>query len=353
VKSHTGTPATWGSRLRRTAVVALACMTLVVAATGCGSSNSSGSPGSSGAGQSFSLRLSSDVPATSAAGLAAAFFAKQVDELTKGKVKIQVFPLSQLGSEATVLAGIQTGSIDFADLYSGSVAGQLPKLGLFSLPFLIRNEAGAQALFNSPTTATILDSLSQKGVKGLYVASNGPFELLTKKMISTPADLAGLKLRVNTDPISTAMLKALNATAVPLPSLQVYSALQQDVVSGAISAPAGFVSLKWFEVAKQLTQIEPQWDAQAMVMSSTTANRLPQEYQDAITKAGKATLDYNKQTVDKATQEQLTLLKQGGVQFSTPDKAPFLDLVKPLYSQFADGIGADAIAQANMIEQSY
>lgn len=340
-------------RTRIPAVAGLVALGLLAAACG-GSSGSSGSSSQSAdSGKTYSLRLSSDLPPNAAGGKAEVYFASQVDKLTNGHVKVKVYPLSQLGTEAAVLTGVQTGSIDFADLYTGSVTGQLPVLGLYSLPFLIRSEKGAQALFTSKVTDSVLSSLSSKGLKGLVVISNGPFEVLATKAINQPQDFRGLKLRINTDPISTAMIKAFDGTAVPLPSLQVYSALQQGVVSGTISAPAGMVSLKWYEVAKQLSAIEPQWDCQVFVASPQTMSRLPKNYQQAVLQAADLTSKYDAGIADQATNDNLQALTTNGVQVVHPNKAPFRSIGEQIYAQFDSSIGANNISEAKKVEEKY
>lgn len=322
---------------------------VALAQVACGSPSSASAGGST---ETFNLRLSGDLPTSSAGAKAETYFAQQVKQLTNGHVNIQIFPLSQLGTEAAVLTGVQTGSIDFADVYTGSVTGQLPTLGLYSLPFLIRSENGAHALYNSNVSKTILTGLTGSNLTGLLIFSNGPFEVIAVRPINTPNDFHGLKIRTNTDAISVAMLKVFGATAVPLPSLQVYSALQQGTATGTISAPAGMVALKWYEVAKELSQLDPQWDTQALLASPKTMSRLPRDYQNAIMKAVEATRTYNGSTAAALTQKNLDLLRATGTTFLMPDKAPFRTIAATIYDQFANSIGAENLKQAERIEAS-
>ncbi len=342
-------------RTRRPALAILgATMAFGVAACGSATSGSVASHTSTASGKTFTLRLSSDLPASSAGGQTDAYFAKEVHTLTGGHVTVNVYPLSQLGTEATVLTAVQSGSIDFADLNTSSITGQIPKLGLFSLPFLIHSEQGAAALFTSSVATGILSGMQSNGVQGLAIISNGPFELLADRAATKPSDLNGMKIRVVTDPISTAMVKAFGASAVPLPSLQVYSALQQGVVDGAITALPGFIALKWDEAVKQLSMLNPQWDVQALIASPATMSRLPASYRQDVLEAVKKAQAYDASVTAPTTQADLKQLQAAGVTVNqVPDPAPFRSTAKALYSQFSSSIGSSAISAAEKVESSY
>lgn len=348
----------WGGR--KWGVAGLTALVALVAAA-CGSSASNATSSAStashtpgGGGATFSLRLSSDLPAAAAGGQVDAYFAKEVQKLTHGRVTVKVYPLSQLGTEATVLTAVQSGSIDFADLNTGSIDGQIPKLGLYSLPFLIHSEKGAAALFTSSVSTQILSGMKSNGVDGLAILSNGPFELLADKAVTTPTDLKGMKIRVVTDPISTAMVTAFGASPVPLPSLQVYSALQQGVVDGAITAPPGFVALKWDEVAKHLSMLNPQWDVQALVASPATMARLPASDRQAVLTAVQKAQAYDANVATPATNTSINQMKSSGVTVTqVSDMAPFRTIAEKIYPQFASTIGSSAISAAEKVESSY
>ncbi|HEY4280944.1 MAG TPA: TRAP transporter substrate-binding protein [Conexibacter sp.] len=346
-------PALRRTRAAKAAAAVLAAGLITTAAAGCGSSSATGASNGGSSGGSFSLKLSGDLPPDSSGGKTEAYFAQQVEKLTGGHVTVKVFPLSQLGTEDKILTDIKTGSLDFADLNTSSITGQIPSLGLYSLPFLIRSEEGAQALYSSPLSREMLDSLSSDGVQGLQIISNGPFEVLAKKAINTPVDFSGMKLRVVTDPISTAMIKKFNANAVPLPSLQVYSGLQQGVIDGAISAPAGFLQLKWYEVARTLNDLDQQWDTQVLLASPQTMRRLPAQYRDAVVRASEMARDYDNSIATRTEAGFEAQLKARGVTVVRPDKTPFRTEAETLYPQFESSIGADRIKQAQQIESAY
>jgi tripartite ATP-independent transporter DctP family solute receptor len=301
----------------------------------------------------MTLRLATDIPDTAAAALADKHFIQDVSTTTGGKVKINFYPASQLGSEQALVTGVQSGTIDMIDLPASEISGTFPKLGLFNIPFLIPSEQGASALFASSVGQSTLSSVNEQGVHALMYLSNGPFNILAKKPVTTPADLKGMKIRTTTDSVSVNLFKALGASPVPLAAAQVYSALQQGVVDGADGTVGGFSGLKWDEQAKYLSDVKPQWDVEVLMISNNAWNKMNAATQTAFTSAVKDTQTFNAANDQQTYNQLISAMKSAGATVVSADTNAFRSATGSIRATFANTVGQSTVDAAFALESKY
>lgn len=258
----------------------MACGVLV----GCGSGSASTS-NSSNPGGSYTLKLGSDQGSTTYSYQGDLRFAADLKSLTHGHVTVQLFPGSSLGTESSMVTGLEQGSLDLGDLCTCNLSGELTVLGLFDLPYLVLTQQQAVALTKSSAMNGVKSKLAASGLTVLGIKPIGPIGLEATKAATDPSEIQGMKLRTVTNPVTTAFFKKLGAIVTPLPPTQVYSALQQGVVNGTTASLPAIVGDKWYEPAKVYSEIDETFLYQLLVASTVALHRLPKPYQADIAKA--------------------------------------------------------------------
>lgn len=180
--------------------------------------------------------------------------AKEVKEKTNGRIDIQVFPNSQLGSGKEMVEMVSSGALQMVTEGAGAVAAFLPPLSVIEAPYLWRDPAHMSKLAGTPFFAKLNEDLvAKRGMRMLNVTYYGKRHLTTgSKPVKTPADMAGFKVRVPPVDVFRAMAEAWGARATPIAFGELYLALSQGVVDGQENPLPTIQSAKLYEVQKYL-----------------------------------------------------------------------------------------------------
>jgi len=197
---------------------------------------------------------------TTAWGMGAQYFTDLVKERSGGKINIKVYPGSQLttGKQTNAFLLVRNGTIDFAVQSSINYSPQLVELNLFALPFFIANQpdryAALDAIKAGKAGEMVIKAIEDKGVKFLGFGENGFRELTnSRKAIRTPADLAGMKIRVVGSPLFLDTFRALGANPVNMNWSDTMAAIQQGVVDGQENPISTFFPVKMHDFHKFMT----------------------------------------------------------------------------------------------------
>ena len=160
-------------------------------------------------------------------------FKKLVEAESKGEIKVNIFPQAQLGGERDLAEGVRMGTIEIASVAAGNLAGFVPELQLFGIPFLFPTAKQVYAVLDGEVGKDIAAIMASKGFVSLAFWEVG-FRNMTNntRPIKTPEDMKGLKIRVQESKIWIQFMNRLGAVATPIPFGELYSALQQKVVDG-------------------------------------------------------------------------------------------------------------------------
>ncbi len=171
---------------------------------------------------------------TSPKHAAALAFKGCIETKTSGNIEVQVFPASQLGGGPEVMEGLQLGTIELGVVHDGPISALYKPFAVFALPYLFDDQAMAWSVVDGKFGDEIAaDMLSKTGIRLLAMADNGVRNFTnSKRPISTPADMEGLKMRVMTAPVWVKLVESLGASATPVPWPELPGALQQGVVDG-------------------------------------------------------------------------------------------------------------------------
>ncbi len=165
---------------------------------------------------------------------AALAFQRYVEAESDGSLKVELFPASQLGTAAEVLEGLQFGTIQIGVVHDGPISGFFRPIELFSIPFLFANQPEAYSVFDGEFGELFAERMvAESGLRPLAIADNGIRHLTNDvRPIRTPADMRGLKIRVQPSPIYEALINSLGASPAAIAWPELPSALQQGVVDG-------------------------------------------------------------------------------------------------------------------------
>jgi len=226
-------------------------------------------------------------------GQAAQFFAEQVNKRLAGKVKVEVFPNSQLYDDNKVMEAMRLSSGKTGIIAAPSLSKFIKlsrKLQIFDLPFLFNDIDDVHKLVDSSLINTLIDPLERKGIKALGFWDNGMKVFSTKgdqPLRNVPADFKGKKFRIQSSNVHAAMIKSLGGTPQKLPFKEVYAALGQGVVDGQENAWSNIYSKKFFEVQDWITVSNHSYLGYLLVVSAEFWNTLPADIRtelEAITK---------------------------------------------------------------------
>ncbi|MDR2503529.1 MAG: DctP family TRAP transporter solute-binding subunit [Deltaproteobacteria bacterium] len=180
-------------------------------------------------------------------------FKKYVEEKSGGAIKVDTFPASQLGAEREQLEGVQMGSIEMAALSGGPFPAIFPDIMVFDVPFLFSSEEVAYEIMDGPIGKSLADKLLKTtGIRLLAYGENGFRNFTTNKLVQTPDDMKGMKIRVMENPAYMQLVRELGAIPTPLPFSEIYTALSQGVADGQENAASLTESARFYEVQKHM-----------------------------------------------------------------------------------------------------
>jgi C4-dicarboxylate-binding protein DctP len=294
------------------------------------------------------IKFSHVVAVITPKGLAADFFAKRAAELTKGKVKVEVYPNSQLYKDNEEMEALQLGSVQM-------LAPSLAKFGplgikefeVFDLPFIFDDYKELHRVTQGPIGKQLLDKLEGKGIKGLAYWDNGFKSFSANKPIHTPADMKGMKLRIQSSKVLDEEIRALGGVPQVMAFSEVYQALQTGVVDGTENPISNFYTQKMNEVQKDLTLTEHGYLGYAVIVNKKFWDGLSPDVRGPLEQAMKEATDYaNKIAQEQNDKDLESVRKAGKTLVYTPTKEERLAFKKalvPVHQKMESRIGADLI----------
>lgn len=218
-------------------------------------------------------------------------FESILEAATAGEIDVQVFGNGQLGSEVETAKQAQRGRVVQSSLISsGAMSSFFPEYQIVTSPFLFSNYRVARAYFDGEWHARFMRGTLNSGLRYLGTLDDGGgFVAFTnnKRLIKSAADIKGLKIRVEENPAHVAMMKALGASATPLPWGEVVTALSTGLADGQFNAPGVSLAFKLWEVNDYTTWSGHVYNSLSWVISEKWFRELPQKYQHAVVDAAR------------------------------------------------------------------
>lgn len=297
--------------------------------------NSSTDNANSGS-DSLSLRLASNHPEEHPVTPSLREFAKLTGEKSEGSVNVEVSPNGLLGQERDVIELVKSGAIEMAKVSASALEGFEESYSIFSLPYVFQStEHFYNVMDNSKAVQDIFMKTKDQGFFAIGWYSAGQRSIYTiDKKVETPADLKGMKIRVQESPTSISMIEAMGGSPTPMSFGEVYTALQQGIIDGAENNEMGLTANKHGEVAKAYSYTEHQYVPDVLIISTKTWDKLSEQQQQAIKDAALQSSESHKEAWATAVEKETEAAKKMGVKFYKIDKQPFIDAAKPLHEKY-------------------
>jgi TRAP-type transport system periplasmic protein len=291
----------------------------------------------------YTLKFANPVPKDHSWGRGAEKFSELVNEVTNGRVEIQVFHAGSLGKIREVLEMAKVGTVDFVLSGTGHVTGHVPELGITVLPYLWKDTDTMFQSLDGPFGQYLGKKLSAKGYEVVGWWDNGFRHVSNnKRPIQQAGDMKGLKIRCLPAKVHVDFFKALGATPTPMGWTELYQALQQGVVD-AQENPPGMVYLgKLYEVQKYYSLTSHVNEPGNVLMSKASLKKLPPELQLAVKVAAQKATQWQREANAKDNEAVMDKLREDGLKINdVPDatKAEFRKAALEVYPAAVKGFG--------------
>lgn len=269
-------------------------------------------------------------------------FCELLEKKSGGKMKAKMYGGSALGKDTAVVSSMQGGVIEMGIMNANLLTGLVKDFGVLDFPFAFANEKIAYKVLDGEWGAKLAAKLQEKGLVGLGWWEMGYLNYHTgKKPIQKVEDIAGQKIRVTETPLQIDFQTALGANPVPLPFVEVYTALEQHTVDGGNQTFINLQQSKFYEVQKYVTVTNHMYNPQILLMSKKVYDKLSADEKAILNEAALEARDYQRQLSQKYGAEALAFLKtKMTVNVMPPEEiAKMKDKTRPLIDKYAKQYG--------------
>ena len=296
----------------------------------------------------FSHVVATDTPK----GQAAERFKQLAEKATNGKVKVELYPNSQLYKDKEELEELQLGAVQM-------LAPSLAKFGplgvkefeAFDLPYIFPTKTALYNVTEGEIGKSLLKKLEPKGITGLAYWDNGFKVMSANKPLHSPADFKGLKLRIQSSKVLDAQMRALGANPQVLAFSEVYQALQTGVVDGTENPPSNMYTQKMHEVQKHVTVSNHGYLGYAVIVNKKFWDGLPPDIRGQLEKAMREATTFEKAIAQRDNDQALEAIKKAGktqiYTLTVQEQAEWRKALAPVQKAMEGRIGKDLISAIN------
>ena len=268
---------------------------------------------------------------------------KKLETATNGRISIQMYPSMQLGGEKEMIEQAQVGALQIARISVGAMGPVVDELNVFNLPFVFRDEAHQRKVVDGPIGQELLERMSSASNSRLIALGwmdAGTRNVYSKKAITGPADLKGMKIRMMGNPIFVETMNAMGGNGVAMGFNELYSAMQTGVVDGAENNEPTVLAQNHYQVAKVYSLTGHLIIPEIFVFSKRTWETLSKEDQALLKKVSREAQAEERVLWDEKTAKATEELKAKGVQFVQADKAAFFKATTPIREKYGSKYAA-------------
>jgi tripartite ATP-independent transporter DctP family solute receptor len=269
---------------------------------------------------------------------------KKLEEATKGRLSIQMYPSMQLGGEKEMIEQAQVGALAIARISTGPMGPLVPELNVFNMPFLFRDTAHMEKVIDGEIGQELLKKLSDHptaGLIGLCWMNSGTRNVYNaKKPIRTVEDLKGLKIRMMGNPVFVDTMNALGGNGVAMGFDQLVNAMQTGVVDGAENNEPSYSTGQHYRYAKYYSMTGHLIIPEILVFSKRIFQGLPKDDQALIMKLAGETQQEQRTLWHEMEKKSVEDMKAAGVEIvEVADRKPFQAAVKPVWDKYGAQLG--------------
>lgn len=281
-------------------------------------------------------------------GKGAEKFKQLAEAATAGKVKVEVYPNSQLYKDKEELEALQLGAVQM-------LAPSLAKFGplgvkefeVFDLPYIFPSKEVLRAVTDGPVGKGLLKKLESKGIVGLAYWDNGFKVMSANRPLKTPVDFKGLKMRIQSSKVLDAQMRALGALPQVMAFSEVYQALQTGVVDGTENPPSNMYTQKMHEVQKHATLSDHGYLGYAVIVNKKFWDGLPADIRTALDKAMAEATKYANEIAQKENDDSMAAMKAAGktefYALSKEEREIWRKVLLPVHEDMAARVGKDLL----------
>jgi tripartite ATP-independent transporter DctP family solute receptor len=267
---------------------------------------------------------------------------KLLSDWTNGRIQVQMFAGRQLGEEKDTIEQTIAGAIELNRVNLAPLNGIIPETAIPALPYIFRSIDHMHKVMDGEIGAEILAAMEKHGLVGLAYYDSGARSFYnSKRPINSPADMKGMKIRVQNSDLFVATMEALGANATPMEFGQVYEALKTGVIDGAENNWPSYESTRHFEVANHYTLDQHSLSPEVLVISKIAWDELSATDKQLVRKAAALSVPVMRELWNaRVVSSKEKVIANGNMVIDSVDKQPFIDAMKPVYERFA---GTDAL----------
>lgn len=305
--------------------------------------------GSALAAEPIVIKFSHVVAQNTPKGQAAEKFKQLAEERTKGRVKVEIYPNSQLYKDKEELEALQMGSVQMlAPVTSKFGPMGLKEFEALDLPYIFTSEEALHKVTRGPIGQGLLKKLEPKGIVGLAFWDNGFRVMSANKPMHKPTDMKGLKMRINSSKMNDAIMRSVGALPQTMAFSEVYQGLQTGVVDGTDGPISNLFTQKQYEVQKHVTDTRHTYSGYAVVVNKKFWDGLPADIRSTLEGAMKDATAYNDLVAERDSFDAWRAIKMSGkteIYVPTPaEKEAWIKAMLPVQDEMAPRVGKEIVA---------
>ncbi|WP_153733148.1 TRAP transporter substrate-binding protein [Sporosarcina obsidiansis] len=288
-------------------------------------------------GKTYTFKLGHETQETHVKHLTAEKFKEELEERSDGRMKVDLFPATQLGSEKDMVQQLETGTLDFAFISNGYMSSRSESMNGWFMPFLFENLNEAGEARKSDAAREMLDDLDEQGLKGFDVFFAGGRHILLKSgSVDSAGDLKGKKLRIPGSPVFEDFWKKVGAGPTPMPLPEVYTSLQTGVIDGIDVDLDALLAQKYYEIAESLTLSNHIVFPEVALGSKSVFEQLSKEDQKIVTEAMEAAVEWGVQKGIELEDERVEEAKETGLEVNVLKNADeLISIADEIYKEYS------------------
>lgn len=273
--------------------------------------------------------------------VAALAFKEHVEKSTGGSIKVEIYPAGQFGKDQPTMEGVKLGTLELAVAHDGAIATVHKPIGVLGIPFLYANHEHAWRVYDSKWKDEFsADMVKKTGIRMLGIADNGVRHFTNSlRPINSPADMKGMKIRIQPSPVYKTLVESLGASASAIPWAELPTALQQRVVDGQENGVTNILAASLYQHQKYITLDGHVWSIHAYMVNERFYRGLTPTERKAVDEGTRKAVAIHRKMTSDQDKNAKQILEKVGMQvtvLSPAEVAPFRKLAQPPVKEWAE-----------------
>ncbi len=298
--------------------------------------------------QPILLKFSHVVAPNTPKGKGAERFRELAERYTKGRVKVEIYPNSQLYKDKEELEALQLGAVQ---MLAPSLAKFAPlgvrEFEVFDLPFIFPDRAALSRVVNGPIGQQLFSKLEAKGIIGLAYWDNGFKVMSANRPLRKLEDFAGLRMRIQPSRVLEAQMKALGATPLAMAFSEAPAALQAGVADGTENTPSNMFTQQMHAMQKHTTLSDHGYLGYAVIVNRKFWEAVPADLREALRRAMMEATNYANSIAQEENEQALKAMEASGMtefhRLTSDERAAWMRALRPIHEDFAKRISRDLV----------